>query len=116
MDVFELRDDLIADYSSFVESFINIGDARIGEYVRKELDRGVLWPQPLVQLNPCFEPGEWIDELVESGVLHEECRNVFKIKPDSQGPGKRLHLHRHHAEAVKAASRGGIYVLTTGTG
>ena len=48
MDVFELRDNLIKDYSSFVESFINIQDPRINEHVQSKLQGGILWPEPLV--------------------------------------------------------------------
>ena len=116
MDVFELRDNLVQDYSSFVESFIKIRDERIRDHVSSALSQGALWPQPLIQLNPSFEAGETIDELVDSGVLHEECRNIFRIKPDPKVDGGPLRLHRHQAEAVKAARQGSNYVLTTGTG
>lgn len=37
MDVFALRDNLVGDYSSFVESFINIRDSRISQQVEQEL-------------------------------------------------------------------------------
>ncbi len=70
----------------------------------------------MIQLNPSFEPGEWIDELVDTGLLHEECRRVFRVKREPRGEGKPLRLHRHQADALRAAGRGGNYVLTTGTG
>ena len=66
MDVFALRDRLIEDYSSYIRSFINIQDQRVAEYVRQELERGLLWPDPLIQLNPSFEPGPWVDDLADS--------------------------------------------------
>lgn len=58
MNVFELRDRLVKDYKSYVSSFITIKDIRIEEYVRDALDEGLLWPEPLTQLNPAFEAGE----------------------------------------------------------
>lgn len=116
MNVFELRNRLIDDYSRFVRSFISIRDERIADYVACELEEGALWPDPLVQLNPSFEPGETIDELVDQGVLHEECRHIFRLKSGSTDIGKALRLHRHQADAVRVASSGRNYVLTTGTG
>lgn len=116
MNVFDLRDRLIEDYSAYIRSFIRIQDERIGQHVDESLDGGLLWPDPLIQLNPSFEPGEWIDELVSNGTLHAECARIFRIKPDPSGQGKPLRLHRHQADAVRAARGGNNYVLTTGTG
>jgi ATP-dependent helicase YprA (DUF1998 family) len=119
MNVFELRNQLIKEYGEYVRSFINILDGRIAEKVEKEMEEGLLWPDPLIQLNPSFEFGEQIDELVDAGILHQECRKIFrrdKDKPESLGVGKPLRLHKHQAEAVKVAQGGHNYVLTTGTG
>ena len=116
MHIFDLRDKLISDYSSFVRSFINIRDSTIADYVNTELQGGTLWPEPLVQLNPAFEPGETIDDLVERGFIHPECERIFRIKSQPEDAGKPLHLHRHQAEAVKVSAQSVNYVLTTGTG
>ncbi len=115
MDAFALRNRLVADYSSYIESFITIRDPRIKERVDDELRNGLLWPDPLLQLNPSFEPGPWIDDLVASGRLHPECQSIFRIKQDGE-PARRLRLHQHQGEAVEAAASGDSYVLTTGTG
>lgn len=116
MHVFDLRERLIEDYARFVRSFITIKDERIAEYVNQELQEGALWPEPLIQLNPAFDPGESIDELASSGVIHPECRNIFRIKKTPSDYGKPLRLHRHQSEAVHIAVHGKDYVLTTGTG
>ncbi len=120
MNVFELRNRLIGDFGAYVQSFFQIEDDRIRAYVQKEIDAGLLWPNPLIQLNPFFEPGESIEELVANGTLHRECARVFRRDKD-KGPsaddtGKPLRLHRHQADAVKTARTGANYVLTTGTG
>lgn len=116
MDVFRLRDRLVSDYGSYVRSFITIRDERIRATVEEALNGGLLWPEPLIQLNPSFEPGESIDELVDRGILHPECHHIFRLKKSEGGPGKPLRLHRHQSDAIRAARSGANYVLTTGTG
>jgi len=119
MNVFEFRNRLVGDFSSYVRSFINIKDERINEHVQKGLDEGALWPEPLIQLNPSFEPGGKIDDLVEDGTLHAACGAIFrrdKDKPEHFGKGTFLRLHKHQEEAIRCARRGENYVLTTGTG
>jgi ATP-dependent helicase YprA (DUF1998 family) len=119
MHIFQLRDRLIEDYAAYTSSFIQIRDQRIREYVDQSLNAGVLWTEPLIQLNPSFEPGAWIDELVHAGVLHQECGQIFRREKERGGSpseGKPLRLHRHQAEAIRIAQGGHNYVLTTGTG
>ena len=116
MDVFDLRNRLIDDYYSYIWSFIQIRDPRIHSLVEEEIEAGLLWPEPLIQLNPAFEPGQWIDELVEQSILHPECRRVFRIKPAPNAPGQPLRLHMHQQQAIRIARLRASYVLTTGTG
>jgi len=117
MDAFEIRRQLIKDYSNYVRSFINIRDRQIDQRVQEELDSGLLWPDPLIQLNPAFEPGDSIDGLVAEGILHEECCRIFKKDKESgsNNSGRPLHLYRHQSEAIRCAAQGRNYVLTTGT-
>ena len=117
MDVFDLRNRLVSDYRSYTRSFIKIRDARIEAFVDGILGAGGFWPEPLLQLNPTFRPGGTIDELVELGILHRECAQVFRIdKSDTDHRGKQLLLHQHQREAILKAQEGQSYVLTTGTG
>jgi hypothetical protein len=80
MNVFDLRSSLIQDYSSYISSFIRIRDPKIKAYVDQSIDQGLLWPDPLIQLNPTFEPGKWIDDLSDEGVLQKECKRIFRRK------------------------------------
>lgn len=116
MDVFQLRDVLINDYSTYISSFINIQDSNILECVNSELSDGVLWPDPLIQLNPSFQPGEWIDDLVAQGVLNPLTSRIFRLDKDETSDGAPMRLHQHQSDAVLAAVSGDNYVLTTGTG
>jgi superfamily II DNA/RNA helicase/very-short-patch-repair endonuclease len=116
MDVFALRDGVVAEYRRFLEGALRIQDKDVAEYVKGKLDEGVLWPEPSVSLNPSFARGGWVDELVEEGLLSERCGELFRV-PDKAGGSRRgLHLYHHQAEAIRAAASGVSYVLTTGTG
>lgn len=95
MNVFALRQGLVDAYAAYIRSFLRIRDPRVDAAVRAELESGLLWPEPLIQLNPSFEPGAAIDALVDEGVLHEGCRRVFRVKPEPEGDGAPLRLHRH---------------------
>ena len=116
MNVFDLRDKLIIDYSSYISSFIRIRDPKIKEYVDQMIDNGLLWPDPLIQLNPNFEPGKWIDELVDEGILNKECSRIFRRQKSRDNLGQKLLLHKHQEDAIRKARVGKNYILTTGTG
>ncbi len=116
MDVFKLRDDLINDYQSYVESFLRIRDPRIHKYVFDAIKEGLLFPDPIVQLNPLFESGGSIEDLVKDGILHPDCSNIFKRNKTEHSRGMVLNLHKHQEEAIKIARQKKNYILTTGTG
>ena len=116
MDVFALRDHVIGDYTSYVKSFVRIRDPQIRNFVDAELESGVLWPSPLVQLNPAYAPGGSIDELVSEGLLHPECGRIFRRSKDTNPAGEPLRLYAHQRRAIEVARTGRSYVLTTGTG
>ena len=116
MDVFNLRNSVVGDYGTYVRSFLTIKDPRIQQLVQKELDGGFLWPDPLIQLNPSFEAGETLQQLIAAGALHPECINIFRDKREDGTVGAPFRLHRHQIEGIHAARAGDSYVLTTGTG
>ena len=88
MDVFDLRSRLVEDYARYTRSFIKIADPAIRAKVDTELEAGVFWPEPLLQLNPTFRPGGTIDDLVSEGTLNPECAKIFRIgKTDSDLTG-----------------------------
>ena len=115
MNVFDLRNRLVADYAEYIRSFIRIRDNNIRDKVEGWLNAGQLWPDPLIQLNPNFEVAGSIDSLVAAGKLHSECSRVFRAKK-GDGVGKALRLYKHQEQAILKASERRNYVLTTGTG
>lgn len=116
MDVFKLRDSVIHDYAEYVRSFVRIRDATLSEFVDATLADQALWPQPLIQMNPSFAVGGWIDDLVDGGVLHEDCRRIFRLKAVEETTGSPMRLHKHQVDAIYQARDRRNYVLTTGTG
>jgi hypothetical protein len=116
MDIFKLHSGLIDDYEAYIRSFIKIEDRRIKEFVDGSLSEGLLWPEPLIQLNPSFETAESVGELVRSEVLHQACDLIFRKDKDKSLPGKEIRLFKHQREAIDIAAKGENYVLTTGTG
>ena len=118
MDVFRLRDKIICeDYAKYTSSFVQIADDRIHREVEEKFRSGLLWPEPLLQLNPAFELGGSIDDLVNNGTLHPLCGEIFRLGKSEETPdGCRMFLYRHQREAIEEAREGNNYVLTTGTG
>jgi len=111
MDVFALRNRVVADYKSYIESFVRIRDGQIDQFVRDKFASGALWPDPILQLNPAYESGGTLDELANLGIVQPGTAKYFR-KFDG-GP---LRLYSHQREAIEVAKRGGPYVVTTGTG
>ena len=117
MNVFELRDRLVDDYRNYTRSFIKIRDPRIKEFVDGHLGAEGFWPEPLLQLNPAFQPGGTIDDLVAERVLSDQCSRIFRYRESPEDHrGSQLLLHRHQREAILKAHQSQHYVLTTGTG
>ena len=57
MNIFNVHNQIISDYKSYINSFLLIKDERIKIKVEQELEEGLLWPEPLIQFNPTFEKG-----------------------------------------------------------
>ena len=117
MNIFRFRDQLIEEYQSYVTSFIKIANPSISAFAEKCFSRGVLWPDPLIQLNPTCKPGKTIDDLTTEGILHPLCSEVFRRdKTEIPQSGAVLRLHAHQEEAIRKACERRNFVLTTGTG
>lgn len=110
MDVFDLDRSLIGDYSRFARSFAEIRADDISGRVAEIYEGRQFWPDPLISINPHFERGPSIDDLVTSGTIAPETGRVFRAN------GGGLQLHRHQGQALSKATAGQSFVVTTGTG
>jgi len=116
VDAFGVLDDVLDDYKSFVQGFLNIRDPEVLAKVAREIENGLMWPEPWLALNPAFEAGGSISDLVAEGLLHPGGRDIFRARAVSGTEGREILLHRHQTDAIKIAARRESYVLTTGTG
>src|SRR3954471_14506655 len=88
MDVFDIHEQVIADYRSFTSGFVAVRDPRIRAFVDEQFAEGVQWPDPWVSLNPSFATGGSIPELVDEGLLHPEAARIFRRKRNLQDAGR----------------------------
>lgn len=107
MDVFALREKVVDEYRSYVESFVRVRDDRVDQFVRDRLHEGALWPDAVLQLNPAYVAGQTLGELASAGTITDETAKFFSPA---------LKLHQHQSEAIDIAKRNEPYVVTTGTG
>lgn len=117
MDIFDLHHTLIDDYKSYVSSFVTPRDPYIKARVDQAMEAGDLWPQPMLALNPAFQSGGSIPDLVRDGLLHPKCADIFRAGKSMDRPsGVEMRLHQHQREAIDISRGQNNYVLTTGTG
>jgi len=114
-DVFDFRNRLIDEYSSFSRSFSRIAAADLLSKVEEEYARGRYWPEPLIQINPNYKRGGTVQALVAYGSLHPACAELFKTGKIEGKPAD-LHLYVHQLQAIAKAQQQQSYVVTTGTG
>ena len=110
MNVFDLDRSLVGDYERFARSFTQIRSPDIRARVEEIYSGGLFWPEPLISINPHFERGASITELVAEGSVRAETASVFRVD------GQPITLHRHQAQAVAKAAARQSFVVTTGTG
>ena len=112
MNVFELDEALVDRYASFARSFSTIRAPEIAGQIHDIYEQGKFWPDPLITINPRFEQGKAIDELVAEGVLDPALKDIFAFG-EARTP---IRLHRHQERSVAKARNRESFVVTTGTG
>jgi superfamily II DNA/RNA helicase len=110
LDIFALRDTVIAEYKRFATSFTTIHAPDIKAQVEAIYAQERYWPEPLIQINPSYKSSTDISSLVAQGVLDPICAEIFQNK------GIPLSLYKHQEQAAALAEAGESYVVTTGTG
>lgn len=106
MDVFDLARSLVDQYEGFSRSFANIKAPDIFRQIDAEYASKRFWPEPVLQINPEYKPGATVAQLVEEGVLHPGCGDIFS--------GWTLRYHQQMA--AQFGADGKDFIVTTGTG
>lgn len=111
MDVFSLRDSVVGEYRAFATSFTTIHAPDIKDRVNAIHEGDRFWPEPLIQINPNYRRTTDVKKLVDAGVLHPKCAEIF-----GTDGGVPLSLYKHQEQAIALANDHQSYVVTTGTG
>ena len=110
MNVFDLDRAIVGVYERYARSFTRVRAPDIQSQVEAKYASDRFWPEPLISINPHYERGSSISELVTEGTLHPETASVFRVN------GRPITLFRHQAQAVAKAAAGQSFVVTMGTG
>jgi Lhr-like helicase len=114
-NVFQFRDQLVAEYSAFSRSFVRIKAPDIRREIATQYDVGRYWPEPLIQINPNYQRKGSVQSLVQEGVLHPACAEIFQVGK-TEGRPQALHLYTHQLQALAKGQSQTSFVVTTGTG
>ena len=106
MDVFEIRDATVRQYADYVRNSLRIADERLRNWLYDRLNEGVFWPEPLLQLNPSYEFGCFLQDLVSEGKIHHQCIHFFG----------NIRLYKHQQEAIEIGLKRKHFVVSSGTG
>lgn len=106
MNIFNIHNDIIADYSNYISSFLDIADPKIRDSVENYFSSQKLWPQALLQFNPAFKLAGDIDQLISEGLLNKNLKYIFKD----------YKLFHHQVEALNLGTKGKDFIVTSGTG
>jgi superfamily II DNA/RNA helicase/very-short-patch-repair endonuclease len=106
MNILKFHRGLIENYKTYIQSFVNIKDKKISDFVEKEISDKKLWPEPLVQFNPNFEKGRLLSELVNEANLHSTLPKIFEG----------FELFKHQEEAILLGTQDREFIVTSGTG
>lgn len=101
-NVFQFRDQLVGEYSTFSRSFVQIRADDIRSEVERQYGDGRYWPEPLIQINPNYQRKGTVQQLASEGVLHRACGDLFQTGK-TEGNPQPLFLYAHQLQALAAA-------------
>ena len=107
IDPFALNQQARDTFEQYLRATVNMAEPRLREYADAELSRGLLWPDPYLQISPQFQPGLSLQELADDGRIHRGTAHFF---------GEDTILHQHQMEALDHGLNGRSFSVATGTG
>jgi ribosomal protein L37AE/L43A len=89
-------------YKDYVYTFQKFKNPVIQDWVSERIAQGtLLWRDPHVQLNRTYEPGEPLESLVSSGLLHRGVLSVFTRNPKDKD-ALPISPYKHQSDAISA--------------
>ena len=107
IDPFALNERARNTFEDYLRATVNLAEPRLRDFVDAELSRGLLWPDPYLQISPKFKPGLSLGELAAQGRIHIGTARFF---------GEGMVLHQHQMEALEHGLAGHSFTVATGTG
>lgn len=106
MDVFSVRDATVRQFADYLLHSLRVADERLRNWLYENLKKGIFWPEPLIQLNPSYEFGCTLEDLVSQDKVHNDCLKVFG----------NLRFYKHQQKAIELGLRREHFVVSSGTG
>ena len=104
-------------YGDYVNSFQIFKKNAIRDWVNAKTFHGhLLWKNPFIRLNPRFERGEALNQLVSMNILHKDVPECFTV--DAGNPNAPvIHPHKHQTLAIRQLLEKKVNtIVATGTG
>ena len=102
MDVLLTHKQVVEDYASYIQSFLNIADPAIRSTVENKLAEGRLWPEPLLQFNPAYESAGTVEAVASNGTLHSAIPDILRG----------YSLYKHQVDAIKLGTGDRDFIVT----
>jgi Lhr-like helicase len=111
MNAFSFDNQLVEDYKRFSRSFSKIRATDLSDEIELIYEQEKrFWPEPLLAINPRYEPGASGPKLVDEGTILPETERVFRF---GESP---ITFHKHQDLAIHRGNQKKSFVVTTGTG
>jgi hypothetical protein len=89
-------------YKDYVYTFQKFKNPVIQDWVSQRIAQGtLLWRDPHIQLTRRYEPGDTLEKLVSSGLLHRGVLGIFTADPKREGSPP-IRPYKHQSEAITA--------------
>jgi superfamily II DNA/RNA helicase/very-short-patch-repair endonuclease len=104
IDILQYHRTVVEEYERYIKGFININDPKIRQVVEEFIGDKKLWPEPLIQFNPGYEPGIPFGNMTDADV-HPQCGALFPFEP-----------YKHQEESLRLGAQKKHFVVISGTG
>ena len=101
-------------YKTFIRSYQKFHNETIKQWINDQIDTGTfIYQNPVIDLIPQYKLGNKLSELVDNGLIHTSCLDIFYNKGHT-GP---IDPYTHQVAAIqKTVGKKENTIVSTGTG